>query len=104
MSVAAIYPHIVKNEGNPARLKNNPRVRVAQIVMDYHKYGWSAEQFCEHYPHLRPAEVHAALTFYYDHQRELDDEIQAELDEVAKMEAQGHKSPIAQKLKEKGLI
>nr|WP_265579929.1 hypothetical protein [Romeria gracilis] len=33
------YPHIQKPAGTPARLVSHPRIRVAQIVMDYLAYG-----------------------------------------------------------------
>ena len=41
MTVAMIYPHIEKIEGDPARLKRIPRIRVSQIVIDYLNHGSS---------------------------------------------------------------
>ncbi len=38
-----------------------PRIRVAQIIMDYIFHGMSPEEICRQYPHLKPAEVHAAF-------------------------------------------
>jgi hypothetical protein len=32
---ATAYPQIVKEVGKPARLESHPRVRVAQLVVDY---------------------------------------------------------------------
>ena len=46
MILEITYPHIEKLEGEPARLQRVPRVRVAQIVMDYLAYGWSVEEMC----------------------------------------------------------
>lgn len=46
MTVALAYPHIQKPPGEPARLKRLPRVRVAQIVMDYLAHGWSPDEMC----------------------------------------------------------
>jgi hypothetical protein len=43
MASAIAYPHIVKENGQSARLENQPRTRVAQVVMDYLAYGWSAD-------------------------------------------------------------
>ena len=40
------YPHIEKQSDQPARLLRIPRVRVAQIVMDYLAYGWSPDEMC----------------------------------------------------------
>jgi uncharacterized protein (DUF433 family) len=60
------YPHIVKKAGLPACLADWPRIRVAQIVADHLGHGWSAEEILRQYPHLAPAEVHAALAYYFD--------------------------------------
>ncbi len=102
--VEVTYPHIEKVGGEPARLKQNPRVRVAQIAMEYTAHGWTAKEFCTHYPHLRPAEVYAALTYYFDHKPEIDAEIEAELEEVKRIESQGHTSPAYLKLKNTGRL
>ncbi len=82
MANAIAYPHIIKHDGQPARLESHPRVRVAQVVMDYLAYGWSADEIHRQHPHLTLAEVHAAMGYYYDNQAEIDAEITAELEEV----------------------
>ncbi len=76
------HEHIEKLAGQPARLSRLPRIRVAQIVMDYLAHGWSPDEMCRHHPHISPAEAHAAMMYYYDHQAEIDAEIQTELAEV----------------------
>ena len=75
MSTAVTYPHIVKMEGSPARLERMPRIRVAQIVMNYCDHSRSADEICIHYPHLQLAEVHSARAYDFDHQPEIDAEI-----------------------------
>src|SRR5262249_62085499 len=92
MALEVTYPHIDKPAGDVARLKRTPRVRVAQIVMDYLDHGWSAETMCKEYPHLTPAEVHAALTYYYDHQEEIDREIADEIKQVEQDMAKARRS------------
>ena len=44
--LALSYPHIEKSDDQPAHLQRLPRIRVAQIVMDYIAYGWSVEEIC----------------------------------------------------------
>ena len=44
--LALSYPHIENQDDQPARLQRFPRVRVAQIAMDYLAYGWSVEELC----------------------------------------------------------
>ncbi|HJT34899.1 MAG TPA: DUF433 domain-containing protein [Pirellulales bacterium] len=70
MADAVVYPHIFKQDGQPARLERHPRVRIAQIVMDYLAYGWSADEIHRQHPRLALAEVHAAMGYYYDNQAE----------------------------------
>jgi uncharacterized protein (DUF433 family) len=82
------YRHIQKAAGEPASLDRLPRIRVAQIVADHLGYGWSAEEIIRHYPHLTPAEVHAALVYYFDHRTEIDGELASELDELDRMARQ----------------
>ena len=82
MPATLSYPHIEKLNGEPARLERMPRVRVAQIVMNHFAHGWSAEEICRQHQRLTPAEVHAALAYYFDHRDEIDREIERELAEA----------------------
>lgn len=78
------YPHIEKLPDEPAYLERVPRVRVAQIVMDYLAHGWPPHEICRQHPNLTEAEVHSAMGYYYDHQEEIDGEIRAELVEAGR--------------------
>src|SRR5436853_1918126 len=78
MTIEVSYPHIEKLESSPARLRRLPRIRVSQIVIDYLNHGWSADEICIHYPHLKLAEVHSAMAYYFDHRSEIDAEIEGE--------------------------
>jgi uncharacterized protein (DUF433 family) len=96
--------HIEKVTGQPARLSRLPRIRVAQIVMDYLAHGWSPDEMCRHYPHLTLAEVHAAMTYYYDHQAEIDGEIRMELAEVHSARANAPPTPFELRMQAKGIL
>ena len=54
------------------------RSRVSMIVCDKMN-GMSPEDIHKAYPHLSLAQIHAALSYYYDHKIEIDREIQHEL-------------------------
>lgn len=96
--------HVEKVEGQPARLSRLPRIRVAQIVMDYLAHGWSPDEMCRHHPHLALAEAHAAMTYYYDHQAEIDAEIQAELTQVRATQAAAPTSPFMLRMQATGIL
>lgn len=104
MTTTTAYPHIAKEDGSAARLKNHPRTRVAMIVMDYLVRGFGPEDLVRHYPYLRLAEVHAAMTYYHDNQDEIDAEIRAELDQIDDDPDANQRSAVWQKLKAKGVI
>ena len=102
--LALSYPHIEKPENQPARLQRLPRVRVAQIVMDYLAYGWSVEEICRQHLYLKPAEAHAAMGYYFDHQEEIDQEITQEWEQVQTSSTQVSRSPFYTRMKAKGLL
>src|SRR5665213_1834914 len=93
MGIGLAYPHIEKAAGTPARLQRIPRVRVAQIAMDYIAHGWSPDEMCRQHTYLKPAEVHAAMGYYFDHQSEIDEEIRAELGEDEALAKRADRSP-----------
>jgi hypothetical protein len=102
--LALSYPHIEKLENQPARLQRLPRIRVAQIVMDYLAYGWSVEEICRQHLYLKPAEAHAAMGYYFDHQEEIDREITQEWNQVQTSITQVARSPFYTRMKAKGLL
>jgi uncharacterized protein (DUF433 family) len=104
MAMELCYPHIEKSVDQPAHLQRTPRVRVAPIVMDYLAYGWSPDEMCRQHPYLTPAEAHAAMTYYFDHQEEIDAEIRAELEEVDRAHKAARRSPLRLRLQAKGLL
>jgi uncharacterized protein (DUF433 family) len=66
--------HIVIDQDGVARLAGR-RTKVVEIAMDKLAFAWDAEQIQAQYPHLRLAEIHAALAYYYDHQEDFDRQI-----------------------------
>ncbi len=99
MPVELIYPHIVKEPGKPARLEHHARTRVAMIVADYLWRGWSAEEIARQYSYLTLAEVHAAMTYYFDHRQEIEDELVTEYREVEEWKKAHPTPPLLVRLK-----
>ena len=46
------------------------------IVAGWYKQGMSLDEIMDTYPHLRPEQICAALTYYFEHQAEIEAEIQ----------------------------
>ena len=104
MATPVSYPHIEKPAGGSARLKRLPRVRVAQIVMDYLAYGWSPDEMCRQHQYLTPAEAHAAMVFYFDHQDDIDREIELECRKADEERETAGNSPLRMRLRAKRLL
>jgi uncharacterized protein (DUF433 family) len=58
------------------------RITVQNVVVLYRIHGWSVEQITEELE-LTPSEIHAALSYYHDHQEEIDQSIR-DADALAK--------------------
>jgi len=70
--------HIVKDEsvcGGQPRIAGT-RIKVQHIVLEYERLAWTPDQICDAHPGLTLADVHAAITYYYDHKNEIDSTIQ----------------------------
>jgi uncharacterized protein (DUF433 family) len=104
MSTQVSYPHIEKPLDGPARLQRMPRIRVAQIAMDYLAYGWSPDEMCREHPSLAPAEAHSAMAYYFDHQAEIDEEIRTELAMLDATRDLAQRSPFFVRMRAKGLL
>ena len=98
MATAVHYPHILQRNGQSPCLERWPRTRVAQIVMDHLGRAWSAEDIARQYPHLSLSEIHSALAYYFDHQEDIDREIQIESRQSDASASAARHSPLAIKL------
>jgi uncharacterized protein (DUF433 family) len=93
------YPHIVKEEGRPARLASTPRMRVSHLVIEYLNWGWSPEEMCHQHPVLALSETYAAMAYYFDHQAEIDAEIEADDKASQNAMAKVAPSPVLERLR-----
>jgi uncharacterized protein (DUF433 family) len=81
------------------------QVKVIEIVLDHIAWGMTPAQICsEHYGSPTMAEIHAALTYYYDHKAEMDAEIERLDREFDAMRHAAGESQAVKKLRAKGLL
>lgn len=93
-------PHIKLDEsGRP--WVDDTNVKVIEIVLDHVAYGWSAETIQENHPHLSLAQVYAALAWYYDHQAEMDQEIERQSERIGELREGTAASPLQRRLAER---
>ena len=60
------YPHLTTDADGTARI-GQTRYKVLHLAGEHYHQGWSAEELLRQHPDLRPEEVYAALTYFYDH-------------------------------------
>jgi len=76
---------------------DDANVKVIEIVLDRIAYGWAAETIQENHPALSLAQVYAALAWYYDHQADLDAEIERQGERIEALRAASKPSPLARR-------
>jgi uncharacterized protein (DUF433 family) len=54
-------------------------MKVVELVAERLGYGWSPEELHFQHPYLSMAQVHSALAYYFDHQEELDNDVERRL-------------------------
>lgn len=83
-----VHPYVERRSGvqGGRPVIKGSRFPVSSIVQNYRR-GLSVEEILFEFPHLKPAEVHDALSYYYDHRTEIDQEI-AELADLYSIHGQ----------------
>jgi uncharacterized protein (DUF433 family) len=61
------------------------KVKVTEIVLDKIAYGSSPEEIHFQHPNLSLAQIHGALTYYYENQGRIDKQIRRGLEESDKL-------------------
>jgi uncharacterized protein (DUF433 family) len=70
MSTDLQYPHLMLDADGNARV-DGTRYKVIHLAGEHYHYGWSAEEILRQHPDLRPEQVYAALTYFYDNRDRL---------------------------------
>jgi uncharacterized protein (DUF433 family) len=68
------------------------RYKVIHLAGEHFHYGWSAEEILRQHPDLRPEQVYAALTYFYDHHATLVEQMR---DTSLAAEQEASKQPIS---------
>jgi len=91
------YPHIeISPEGKI--FIAGTRFKIKHIILDRIAYGWDADEIQRQHPQLSLAQIYAALTYYYDHQTEMDKLIADDLREADEFFEKQGPPPFLEKL------
>ncbi len=95
------HPHVVRVEGvrGGRPVIKGSRILVS-LIATYYKMGETPDDILRLYPHLAPAVIYDALSYYHDHRAEIDAELaDTTLERVMekyqlKMDAKGRLTPL----------
>lgn len=84
---------------------DNTNVKVIEIALDKRAHGFSPEEIAyQHYHFLSLAQIHAALSYYYDHEAEFDAEMDRQVQVSEKARFTTLDSPGRQRLRALGKL
>ncbi|MEW6212747.1 MAG: DUF433 domain-containing protein [Acidobacteriota bacterium] len=92
-----ITTHIRLDEQGVAWI-DDTNIKVIEVAIDKIAHGSSPEEMHFQYPHLSLAQIHSALAYYYDHQSELDAEIERRRREADALAAEASDPVLREKL------
>jgi len=97
------YEHVILNEDKIPIIAGT-NMKVIELVLERTAYGWSPEELHFQHPYLTLGQVHSALAYYWDHQEELDRDIERRFEFVERVQRAMEPSPLVARLRAKGLI
>jgi len=75
------------------------RVKVLEVVLDKIANGSSPEEIHFQHPNLSLAQIHGALTYYYENQSDIDSQIKRGLEDSEKLAVEASDAEFRQKLR-----
>jgi uncharacterized protein (DUF433 family) len=92
----------VDDQGTP--ILEGTSMKVVELVTSVKAYGWTPEELLQNYPHITLSKIYSALAYYWDHQSDVDAEIERRDEYVAQLEEEAGTSPLSIKLRAQGLL
>ncbi len=74
--MVAVLNSLIELDENGVPWITGANTKVVEVVLDKMAHDSSPEEMHEQYPHLSLAQIHAALSYYYEHQAEVDADIE----------------------------
>lgn len=97
--MVAVLNSLIELDQNGVPWITGANTKVVEVVLDKIAHNSTPEEMHVQYPHLSLAQIHAALSYYYEHQGEIDADIERTYREVEEMRAQQPDSPLRQRLR-----
>lgn len=98
-SVKTQYEHIVLENDVP--IITGTTIKVIELVVEKMVYGWSPEELHFQHPYLSLGQICSALAYYWDHETELERDLERRLQFVEQLRQTSRPSPLIAKLRAK---
>jgi len=92
------YKYVTIDEGDILLIKPTT-MKIEELINERRAFGFGVKRQQEGHPYLTIAQIHSALSYYFDHKKEIDAEIKYWDDFVEKMRKEAGPSPLAEKIK-----
>jgi uncharacterized protein (DUF433 family) len=102
MSTATAHEY-VELDANNVPIITGTTMKVIELVAGQLANGWSPEETHFQHPYLSMSQIHSALAYYWDHQPELDADIERREQYATQLRQTAGQSPLVQKLRAQGL-
>src|SRR5215210_490949 len=96
------YEHIALNEDH-VPIISDTTMKVVELVVEQQAYGWSPEELHFQHPYLTLGQIHSALAYYWDHSKELNEDIQRRLERVERLRSEYQPSELVERLRTRWL-
>jgi uncharacterized protein (DUF433 family) len=96
---AVTHAHIEVDDCGAARFAGT-RFKIIHVILEKIAWELTPEEIQQNHPDLTLAQIYSALAYYYDHQDEIDAQIEQSRREYERLWAENQDSPIRKKLLE----
>ena len=97
------YRHVGLDEEDVPYIQGTT-MKVLELVIENIEYKWGVEQLHIQHPHLSRAQICSALAYYWDHEEEMNSDIERRMKLADEIFEEIGPSPLSDTLKAKGLI
>ena len=104
MSLTATEYKYIELDDNHVPIVQGTTMKVVELMTSVKAYKLNPEELLEIYPHLTLSKIYSALAYYWDNKQELDADMQRRFEDAEKLRLEAGESPLAKKLRDRGLI
>lgn len=80
------------------------RIKVSFVAREHVEMDMSPREILEAHPHLTLAKIHGALSYYYDHEAEIQAELREADEMVEKLRREAGESPFVARMRAEGKL